>query len=83
MLTFREVVLQAAAAQGKLRGSITILPLPIAILRLAAAAARLLGLVWRPAGALAGALRFAIYSSTHHSGTLGGLLHYCCCVVAG
>ena len=48
-----------------------ILPLPIALLRLAAVVARLLALLWQPAAAVAGALRFVIYSTTHDSGGQG------------
>lgn len=68
VLTYRDVVYAAAEAQGKPREKVRILPLPVALLRLAAVVARLLALVWQPAAAVAGALRFVIYSTTHDSG---------------
>lgn len=71
MLTFREVIYKAAEAQGKPRDRVRILALPIWLLRLAAPVAWLLGLVWQPAAAVASALQFVIYSTTHDSG--GGL----------
>ncbi|PRW32479.1 NAD-dependent dehydratase [Chlorella sorokiniana] len=67
VLTFREVIYEAAQAHGKPRSAVRILPLPIALLRLAAPVAWLLGLVWQPAAAVASALRFVIFSTTHDS----------------
>lgn len=68
MLTFREVIYEAAEAQGKPRDRVRIVSLPLALLRLAAAVAGMLGLVWQPAAAVAGALQFVIFSTTHDSG---------------
>lgn len=70
MLTFRDVFYAAAEALGRRRQDVRLYSLPVALLRVAAAVAGALGLLWRPAASLAGSLRFVCYSTTHDSGGL-------------